>query len=147
MGLDMYLTRDIYIGGCYEHNEVKGEINITKRGKEIPIDLSKLESVTERVAYWRKANQIHNWFVQNVQNGKDDCGRYYVSYEKLKELVSLCKKVLRNHSLAEELLPTTSGFFFGSTDIDEYYFEDLKNTVEQLKDIDENSEYYYESSW
>ena len=38
----------------------------------------------------------------------------------------ICDKVLDDNSLAEELLPTRSGFFFGSTDYDEWYFEDIK---------------------
>ena len=29
--------------------------------------------IIEQVGYWRKANQIHNWFVENVQDGEDDC--------------------------------------------------------------------------
>ena len=33
MGLDMYLTKSIYVGGMYEHRQVKGEINITAYGK------------------------------------------------------------------------------------------------------------------
>ena len=30
----------------------------------------------------------------------------------------------------EDVLPTRAGFFFGSTDYDEYYIEDLKQTME-----------------
>lgn len=33
------------------------------------------------IGYWRKANHIHNWFIKNVQNGKDDCSVYEVSRE------------------------------------------------------------------
>lgn len=98
------------------------------------------------VAYWRKANAIHKWFV-DVSGEEDNCQRIYVSGKKLKELVDLCKKVLKKHKLASELLPTQSGFFFGSTEYDEYYFDDLKSTVEKLKDIDEDGEYVYQASW
>jgi hypothetical protein len=28
--------------------------------------------VSVTCAYWRKSNQIHNWFVKNVQNNEDD---------------------------------------------------------------------------
>ena len=27
-----------------------------------------------QIASWRKANAIHKWFVDNVQDGVDDCG-------------------------------------------------------------------------
>ena len=110
--------------------------------------LNKVENNTRtEFAYWRKANQIHNWFVENIQEGKDDCGTYQVSGRKLKELVNLCKEVLQNFKQAEELLPTREGFFFGSTAYDEDYYEDLHNTIEQLKDIDDEDIYEYTSSW
>jgi len=148
MGLDMYLTKQIYVGANYAFNEVKGEINLTKHGEKIDIDLSKVTYITEEVAYWRKANQIHNWFVEHVQNGNDDCGTYYVSIEQIQELVKTCKLILENRDteLARELLPTCSGFFFGNTDYDDDYFEDLENTVDQLDGLEE-ADYEYHSSW
>jgi hypothetical protein len=103
-------------------------------------------------AYWRKANQIHDWFVQNVQGGVDECDEYPVTPGELMSLVETCQKVLANRDLAEELLPTTSGFFFGSTDYDEYYFEDLENTIEQIttaldNHTDSGTQFYYQASW
>ena len=76
--------------------------------------------------YWRKANQIHGWFVENVQNGVDECKKTYVPKEKLIELKELCEDLLhtKDKQKAQELLPATSGFFFGSTDTnDKYYWE------------------------
>ncbi len=52
--------------------------------------------------------------------------------------------------LASDFLPTTSGFFFGSTDYDSYYFNDIKNTAEKLRALlkeDPDATYYYSSSW
>lgn len=103
-------------------------------------------------AYWRKANQIHDWFVQNVQDGVDECDEYLVTREQLMSLVETCQKVLADRDLAEELLPTTSGFFFGSTDYDQYYFEDLEATVEKITvALDRYSgigtQFYYQASW
>jgi len=150
MGLDMYLSKKIYIGAHYEHNKVTGEITIKKNGELVKINLNKVSEVTERVGYWRKANHIHSWFVKNVQNGEDDCKEYTVEKEQLGELLDLCTLVLKDHSLASQLLPTEEGFFFGSTDYDEYYYSDLADTVkiltEVLKDQD-YCEYTYQSSW
>lgn len=104
----------------------------------------------EDKAYWRKENAIHNWFVQNVQEGVDDCHYYEVSISKLQELVNLVDTVLADNSKAEELLPTTQGFFFGKYDYDEDYFQGLRDTKEQLEKIikeDEDGEYVYHSSW
>lgn len=36
MGLDMYLSKKIYIGANYEHNNVKGKINLTKGEENRP---------------------------------------------------------------------------------------------------------------
>ena len=108
--------------------------------------LTRVSDKTE-VAYWRKANQIHNWFVENVQNGNDDGGTYEVSGKKLKKLVDLCKEVLQSPEKAEELLPTREGFFFGSTDYDKYYFEDLRDTIEKLKSISDEEAYEYYAWW
>jgi hypothetical protein len=107
-------------------------------------------SVSVNAGYWRKANQIHKWFVDNVQNGEDDCGEYYVSHEKLKMLLELAKT---SHARKDpSYLPPQEGFFFGGTDIDEWYWQDIKNTITQLEKIVnlpdfERLSFYYQSSW
>jgi hypothetical protein len=102
--------------------------------------------------YWRKANAIHNWFVQNVQEGEDDCREHIVSIEDLKQLLSVVNSVLQDTSLAEKLLPPTQGFFFGSTEVDEWYFKDLEYTRDRLNELlsspdIEDIDIYYQSSW
>ena len=137
----------------------------------------------EGVAYWRKANQIHNWFVLNVQNGEDDCGTYEVSEEQLQELLDTCIEVKENSVLvkgkvmngkeyvngdwkpiwedgeiiedpttAMELLPTQSGFFFGGTDYDNYYMEEIDRTIKQIRKVLETTDFEkemvaYSASW
>lgn len=153
MGLDMFLMKETYIGAGYEFNEVRGTVDITKCGKSVPINFNRLNTITEEVGYWRKANHIHNWFVQNVQGGVDDCRKAYVSKEKLEELLIICKEVLVDPSKAPKLLPTTEGFFFGGTNYDEYYYQEVENTIDiiepLLKELEENSmgDIYYQSSW
>lgn len=155
MGLDMYL-------------------DIRKKGTD---------TIVAEVGYWRKANHIHNWFVDNVQNGEDDCGIYVVEKDKLHELLTICQKVIdsselidglikngqiikngkwednwekgktiKDTTVASELLPTVEGFFFGSTGYDEWYIDDIKDTIEYinlaLNSTDfENEEVVYSSSW
>lgn len=151
MGLDMYLEKRIYLGALYDFNEGESTTYITARGDEVNINVNKIRYIAEEAAYWRKANQIHNWFVENVQNGTDDCKSYYVSEQQLQELIDTCKEVLADHDKAPDLLPTCSGCFFGGTDYDEYYYEDLEDTVKQLEDVLANAsdrdEFYYNSSW
>lgn len=106
--------------------------------------------VSVNVAYWRKVNAIHQWFVDNCQDGVDECQSAYVSQDQLKELLALCRQSLL-HKDPSKLMPQ-AGFFFGSYDIDEYYWGGIKYTIEQLKRIVELPEFdelsfYYQSSW
>ena len=142
--------------------------------------------IGEDVAYWRKANAIHKWFVDNVQDGIDDCGFHREVTEKdLKKLIRICKKILKecvlvpakvtngygwnkktnksvpiledgltvvNSKICHELLPSASGFFFGSLDYDQYYIDDVKYTYEALTKALETTDFetqmlYYNASW
>jgi hypothetical protein len=151
MGLDMYLSKKTYVRQWdYQSPEEKYEVVVTKGGKPVDnIKASRVKYIEEEVGYWRKANQIHGWFVENIQNGIDNCGEYYVSLTNLTKLLDVCKKVQADHSLAESLLPSTSGFFFGNTEYDEWYYTDIDNTIAILEEaIMENGvEFYYSSSW
>ncbi len=150
MGLDMYLNKRTYVQ-YWEHNpaEEQYSVEVTKGGKPTKIDPKKVKYIIEEAGYWRKQNQIHRWFVENVQEGIDNCGEYYVSSDDLKTLLDLCEKVKADNSLADTLLPSASGFFFGGTEYDEWYFDGIDNTIEILKEAleDERGEYYYSSSW
>lgn len=141
------------------------------------------KTIFEQVGYWRKANHIHKWFVDNVQNGVDECDTYEVTKEQLEDLLNVCRKVLDNSklvkgkivngqkyengkmvniyqdgeyiedsSVAEELLPTTSGFFFGGTEYDEWYYKDVENTINIIEDVLRTTDFeheivMYHASW
>lgn len=121
---------------------------LVKAIEKYPID-----SQREEVAYWRKANAIHKWFVDNIQDGIDDCREHRpITKNDLETLKDLCERVLNNHDLAPELLPTMPGFFFGNYEYDECYFEILETTVEICDRIIETFDFnnyflFYESSW
>ena len=153
MGLDMYLDRETYVKNWdFMKPEERHEITLTKGGKPMDINVTKIKAIVEEVGYWRKANAIHKWFVDNIQEGKDDCGRYYVSKENLVELRDLCKRVLQDKDNAQTLLPPEEGFFFGGTEINQYYFDDINHTIESIEKllampfIDDLS-FEYHSSW
>jgi hypothetical protein len=105
-----------------------------------------------QVAYWRKANAVHKFFV-DLAGGKDECQDIYVERENLQELLNRCDTILESKDVekAKELLPAQSGFFFGSTEYDEWYFLGLENTQEVLtkiiKDAPKDWEFYYSASW
>lgn len=146
MGLDMYLTGKLYISK-YDKETKPAREQLQKMFKT---ELEP-EGVEFEIMYWRKANAIHRWFVEKVQDGDDDCGTYYVSNDQLRELFVQVTAAL-NSPNPEKLLPTQAGFFFGNTEYNEDYKEDLKSTKEVIgKFIDspdaERFSVYYHSSW
>ena len=160
MGLDQYLEVRRFVGGYSHSKDEEKELfrNIVGSLGMEDIHDERYLTVNVNVAYWRKANAIHDWFVKNVQDGNDDCKSYYVPREKLIELEALCRKVAESGEpeVAAKLLPTASGFFFGGTDYDEYYFEQVdwtaKRLAELLDRIPETTwtsgvDFYYSSSW
>lgn len=179
MGLDMYLYAEYYPLRGEKKQILKKAINSRK---SIP-KIGELKSTRSLVMQWRKANSIHKWFVDNVQDGADDCSTSYVSHDRLKELLSLCEKVIATAKIVDgdvvscinftregiqkefrpgkiisnaeeiaDILPTQNGFFFGCTDYDEGYIEDIKYTADELKSIIEHPkfdefDFYYMASW
>ena len=145
MGLDMYLSAKRYM---WENERESVEV----KGFDIPAPL-KLKELGCRAAYWRKANQIHGWFVRNVQDGEDDCSPYDVSRDDLQALIDVCRKVLANRKLAAKLLPPAEGFFFGRYEYNDDYFFDVQETADKLtallEALPEGSGWHfeYQSSW
>lgn len=129
--------------------------DISKRVESLfpEVEGMELREVSFEAAYWRKANAIHGWFVRNVQNGKDDCGTYHVTVDKLRQLLDEVNRVLEDPNQASELLPPQSGFFFGSSETDEWYFADLDHTrvclerAIRLAERDRHFDFEYHSSW
>ena len=163
MGLDQYLYARKYISGIdykkvgddlvriqnQEHDNIVSQLGLTS--SDLDENYPSLE-LSVKVGYWRKDNQIHKWFVDNVQEGEDDCKEYYASADKLTELHNLCKEVLDDHSKAEKLLPAHEGFFFGTYEYDEWYFRGVETTASILERLLANPkflgwDFYYDSSW
>lgn len=158
MGLDMYLyAKQSFIDKEWQKEDDARRLTHRELVKTLDCDKfickSNLGSIVTsvEVAYWRKANGIHQWFVDKCQDGNDDCRAAYVSRDKLTELLNICKQITADNSLAEELLPTQGGFFFGSTEYDEWYFNDIKSTITELEavlaDTPEDWWFEYQSSW
>lgn len=170
----MNLYKKTYVGNKWR----KPAEQLKIKGKGIKQE--RVTEVTEDIGYWRKANQIHNWFIQNCAEGIDDCKDTYVEKEQLEELLKIVNIVLKssklvkgkvyngtryengksieiyedglvmeNKRLAEELLPIAEGFFFGGTNYDQYYYEDLEQTKEILENAlkEEDGDFYYRASW
>ena len=182
MGLDMYLEKRTYVKN-WSHEKKSDQVKITvKQGgkNRKDIDIKKISYIIEEIGYWRKANAIHNFFIENCGEGIDKCQSIHVGSEQLVDLLDKCNEIIKNSKLvncencktmkdgavtdahdgvkyieyptiARKLLPTQSGFFFGGTDYDEYYLNDIQETKkiceEALKAMERGAEIYYQASW
>ena len=161
MGLDMYLSAQKHISKIdwVKAEKIGMEFAIHPEWQRV-VDAADLNGIATddvhgcavkvNAAYWRKANAIHDWFVREVQGGEDECKPHYVDREQLLALKEACEQVLADKQKAPELLPTASGFFFGSTDYDQYYFEDLQSTidiVDRCMALPTSWDFEYRSSW
>jgi len=155
MGLDMYLNKKLYVSEVSGSGEMVDSVykllGITDESNNF-----KHAEISVPAIYWRKSNQIHKWFVSNVQNGEDDCREYRVDVDQLKKLLGVINAQLKNKK--KIILKPESGFFFGSTEIDEYYWEDLERSQKEikreiefhekeLKERNRDWEFYYLASW
>lgn len=159
MGLDMYLYANKYesLHSWQTEDEKKIDRFYPRELQELT-DRQKSRNFLSKetkyqIGYWRKANAIHKWFIDNCADGVDDCNEVYVSKEKINALLNIVNEVLNNIELGKELLPTSEGFFFGSQKYDEWYIDDLKYTrclLEQVKKLLEKDNKYhiiYQASW
>ena len=182
MGLDMYLEGSFSKRAYVQPTDQ--DYADMREGKEVTLEKSQalidalestglqnapIEHQYNHLTYvfpiitWRKANQIHKWFVETCQEGNDNCQRHYVSREHLEELLEIINTILAvktpaaRETKAKELLPTESGFFFGTEEYDDWYYKDLedtKKTLEKVFEYEKNAEsgkcfdsFYYQSSW
>ena len=159
MGLDMYLTAKRYLSSHQdEEKEISQKVNEMIGVKSDPEkrfwgSSLVVKELSVDAMYWRKANAIHGWFVENCQGGVDECQQSYVPREKLVELRDLCKDILENPDAERDTdLEPVAGCFFGSMEKDDWYWQDLKNTVEGITNAleslpEDQYEFYYQASW
>ena len=157
MGLDMYLyveeyvsRKDWQVDRDKDNQAFKDIVSALQLSDVIEDDGFSGLTVQIPVGYWRKANAIHAWIVDNFADGVDECQVINIPRIGMEDLRQICADVLANPDKALELLPPQSGFFFGSTDIDEWYLQDLKYTYELLTRLLSNEKidfFVYQASW
>lgn len=178
----MYYEKRKYVKRWgFEPKEKQYRVSVKQNGKAVEgINPKRISYIIEEVGYQRKANAIHNWIINNVADGVDDCKPVSLSNEDIVKLRDTIIKVLdasvlvkgkiqngtryedgketpimedgkyiEDSTVAQELLPTGSGFFFGNTDYNEYYYDDLVDALKICKEMlkDDSADYYYQASW
>lgn len=139
MGLDMYLYYRRNFSGwdprdAGYYTGILGETGMSS----IASHDSRSLTVEVTAIYWRKANAVHGWFVNELAGGVDECQRISVARDDLIRLREICKNALsvpagidvEDH--AGGILPTQEGFFFGGTSYDENYLYDLARTITEI---------------
>jgi hypothetical protein len=150
MGLDMYLTAKRYVWKARDDDhslqDKLNEVMADELG-----DGMRVNEVSADAMYWRKANAIHKWFVENVQDGEDNCREYWVDSAQLEQLLKMCQLALEHKDKPDKILPTQDGFFFGSTEYEDWYWSDIEETIKGLEKVlklDQGKwDFYYRSSW
>lgn len=159
-----------------EFDKIVSALHMTRQRRKMSME--SLE-VSLNVGYWRKQNAIHSWFVRETQDGKDECQESYVSREDLVRLRDICRQILAtvvfgdpivhegnefypsweektiakiDADLARDLLEPQSGFFFGGTDLDEWYVSGLEYTADLIDTLLDSGtfegwDFYYRASW
>ena len=116
------------------------------------LDIFLTKKKRSEIGYFRKVNFLVNFF---KKKGFDVPNQIplAIKREDVEELPSKCEEVLKDYSKGPELLPTMSGFFFGSTDYDNYYYDDVKAVRNYVKDkllpefdtLEEGEDIYFET--
>jgi hypothetical protein len=157
MGLDMYIKRVVRTNHSIDElRKIDNKENLKPDLEEakpfLPLhkwSFGDYYSIFHEACYWRKFNALHNWFVTNVQLGVDDCDSYELTEEHIEDCLNVLKTVLETKD--SSLLEPTSGFFFGSTAVDDYYFQDVEGAISQLEELLtldwETNRFFYRASW
>ena len=169
MGLDMYLYAE-----KYESKYRDKTLSYPKELEELLKKTNKYhiasKTTTYKIGYWRKFNALHYYIINHYADGRDECQKIYLLKSDLLEILNVLKEVeesfktakikeekddyiIYENPIAEKLLPTKDGFFFGGLNYDNFYLNDVETSIktfeEVLKLLEETNDYYiyYQASW
>lgn len=129
MGLDINVTK-------IAKSMVKTNTNSWKDYEKLIDELNDIDCENfEFLAYFRKVNFLFEFFSGSLN--EDETTAVITRWE-MEELIEKCEFVLNNRDKASEILPTCDGFFFGSLDYDDYYFESVAKVLLSFQVILEN---------
>ena len=101
----------------------------------LDISLNIRNRTSSEIAYFRKVNFLVKFMESYYGKVVENCVPLEINKEVILELKNRCIKVLKDHTLAKELLPTQEGFFFGSTNYNEFYYKDVSSVLNKCDEI------------
>lgn len=140
MGLDMYLEvhRSTYLPKGKRTIDLDNLKDDFEHYFDDDFGCSNRIGITEQVGYWRKANAIHHWFVENVQEGVDECQTSDVDEEDIDNLLNLCNNILDKIEGLE---------FIISDESKSYYEKNNKKFTEKFVFHKKNLNDIYSKKW
>ena len=137
MGLDQYFE----IQKKRSEKELEEEIRrIFINEQPSDQEIENMRYFTNELAYFRKFNALQNYFEEKFN--LDNCEKVIMEDYIYEDLLDRTTKVLTAHQqktqteaeeIAIKLLPNTEGFFYGSQEYDEYYYEDVEKLIDDLQ--------------
>ena len=153
MGLDLYISKKIFIGAMYESCGITGEIRLFKHGKEIPVVLENVSYVIEQIYHGHKTWWLLEWLNKELPGGlTGDCEEHQISREELIRLYRACAEVLR-HKGEQDFNAVCKAYLGCQQGIDqeslELFLQDIKALKDALEDaaLDEDVTFTVSASW
>ena len=98
----------------------------------LDIYFSRIKKTSNDLVYLRKVNFLVGFVEEKTQHYISNLRGIEFTKEMAEELKDRCERVLANHGLAQILLPTTKGCFFGNYEYNDIYFEEVKGVLDEL---------------
>lgn len=109
----------------------------------------------EEYHYWRKFNALHGYIVREFADGEDNCQLIEIGnkdgVKKILDALTTTLKQVTDGKKEGLAMPPTGGFFFGSTDVDDWFKNNLEDSIPVFENLyntlGENEVVYYQASW
>ena len=101
MGLDIYLSKKIFIGAMFISRGITGSVSLFSRGKKIPVRLERLAYVIEDIYHGRKTHWLHHWLDIELPECLGNAEDQEISKGLMDRLHDACVDVLAHRNMAD----------------------------------------------
>ena len=105
-------------------------LDIPELNNIMGLDIFFKKKKVKEIGYFRKVNFLVKYFEDNCGLDTANQTPLRIHINDIMDLKDRCSEVINNPHKAEELLPTMDGFYFGSSDYDENYLEDVQRVYD-----------------
>jgi len=101
MGLDIYLSKKIFIGAMFISRGITGSVSLFSRGKKIPVKLERLAYVIEDIYHGRKTHWLHHWLDIELPECLGNAEDQEISKGLMDRLHQACVDVLAHRNMTD----------------------------------------------